>query len=135
MNIFKNALRVLLVTVLTVAGTFAGGRAVADTSEPVYLVAGEIHDLGNGVFIQAIADSETSGTTGPLAANNEPAPQCIYAYKSWGAIQVQNDCPVGMRVKVIIAFGGDSGCKWVAPNSRTNIMFGPGARIDGVVLC
>lgn len=63
------------------------------------------------------------------------APQCIYAYKEWGAIQVQNDCPLGWRVKVILRRASDSTCKYIAPNTRSNIGFNPYAKIDGIEVC
>ena len=65
----------------------------------------------------------------------EHAPHCLYAYKSWGAVQVQNSCPDGWRVKVILRYAGDTGCKWVAPGTRTNIGWAGPSKIDGLVLC
>lgn len=77
-------------------------------------------------------DSETGQQVSPLA---NPAPGCINAYKSWGAVQVQNDCDMDFRVKVIFAFARDSACKKVVAGTRTNIAFQPTAKIDGVVIC
>ena len=63
-------------------------------------------------------------------------PDCVYAQKEWGFIQVYNNCGGNepIRVTVTMAFMPDSECKPVWPGTRTNISPAWG-RITGVVLC
>lgn len=86
---------------------------------------------GLGAKVELISPSEQATTR----AVGDQAPQCVYAYREKGAIQVQNDCPDGWRVKVVLRFTPDTGCKWVEPGTRTNIGINPIAPIDRIELC
>jgi len=50
-------------------------------------------------------------------------------------VVVVNGCPVGQRVKVLIAFWFDSACLVVAPKSSVEFQYANGARFDGLVAC
>nr|WP_162933265.1 hypothetical protein [Corynebacterium lactis] len=69
-----------------------------------------------------------------LTRAGERAPDCISARSEWGFVQVYNDCPFDLRVKIIFAFAPDSGCKLVKAGTRTNIAPSRG-RIDGIETC
>ncbi|MEJ5998842.1 hypothetical protein [Corynebacterium sp. H130] len=82
-----------------------------------------------------IASVSPSPQTGDqVRLMGERAPDCIRAQSEWGFVQVYNDCPFDLRVKVIFAFGPDSACKLVVAGTRTNISPHTG-RIDGIETC
>ncbi|MEJ6013704.1 hypothetical protein WG936_07645 [Corynebacterium sp. H127] len=80
----------------------------------------------------ASLDAPTFG--GGISRAGERAPDCIRAQSEWGFVQVYNDCPFDLRVKVIFAFAADSVCKLVLAGTRTNISPSIG-RIDGIETC
>lgn len=127
----KKAVSILFATMI--ASSFIGVSHAAE-SDGVHLSPGDVADLGDGVQIQILSEGYGE-PRGSSRAKRDSAPHCIYAYKSKGAIQVQNDCPDGWRVKVVLRYAGDTTCKWVEPGTRTNIGFNPTAAIDGVELC
>lgn len=108
----------------------APGNAISDEVE---IRPGESFDApaGTGVEVQLepqeVKESDTAFRIAP--------PHCIYAYKSKGAIQVQNDCPDGYRVTVKIKFAPATGCKWIEPGTRANVGLRPGAAIDRLEFC
>lgn len=89
------------------------------------------------IFVDESGEIDTiqsnSQGTGFRNAGNR-APDCINAVSEWGFVQVYNNCPFDLRVKVVFAFAGDSACKLVVARTRTNIAPHRG-RIDGVRVC
>jgi hypothetical protein len=67
-------------------------------------------------------------------------PSCIEARDDHPAVglatvTVTNDCPVGQRIKVLIAFWFDSACLVVPPRSSVAFQYANSARFDGLVTC
>lgn len=106
-----------------------------ESSKEILLDSGQSFTAPKGYSIQleTTGDSLTKTELNSEAALG--APHCIYAYKEKGAIQVQNDCPDGWRVKVVLRWAGDAGCKWIEPGTRSNVKFDPIATIDRLELC
>lgn len=106
--------------------------ALAQESSELYVNPGESIIVPEGAALAVDLERSRSGVARDAG---DAAPRCIYAYKEKGAIQVQNDCSEGWRVKVVMRYDFDSICKWVEPGTRTNIGFNPVAKIDKIVLC
>lgn len=62
------------------------------------------------------------------------APTCVIARAEKGFIQVYNNCSTWQRVKVVMAFDLDKGCKSVEPGTRMNVGVVTG-RIDRIENC
>ncbi len=113
----------------------------SESKEPIELEAGEGIELQPGETITApegtmvVLEEEQSAQEREDVWESMNAPHCLYAYKSWGAIQVQNNCPTGLRVKVVLRYAGDTGCSYIQPGTRSNVGWNPAAKIDRVVLC
>lgn len=111
----------------------------ADVAQEVIIGPGEKYSASSTEPVEISAvDQDAPEVIQPSAqqsTNANPAPYCVVAYKEKGAIQVENNCGYDLRIKVIVAFSPDTGCKTVIDGTRTNIGFRPIASIDGVVVC
>lgn len=97
------------------------------------LAQGEIAKFPVGEMAEV--SIEQNRPPGSRTTRNAEAPPCVVATKEKGFVQVQNNCNTDVRVKVILAFSTDTGCKTVVAGTRTNIGFAGTKRIDSVVLC
>ncbi|GAA1471082.1 hypothetical protein P4N68_07990 [Corynebacterium felinum] len=142
-----------LIALAFLASSFFGFEARADDRVEANITSEKETSLqlqsGDSVMID-VAENEADSINGIFIVTAEPksgtafrsgntAPYCVRAVREWGAIQVYNDCPSWVRVKVIVtspvgAF--DSQCKSVEPGTRTNIRWILAhERIDRVVNC
>ncbi|MGP5736015.1 hypothetical protein [Candidatus Corynebacterium faecigallinarum] len=108
--------------------SLVGGLAAS----PSYASTAEPSGFETGAVVQLVDLDNPSESTPEAFAT---APSCVVAYKELGAVQVENNCGMDLRVKVIIAFGPDSACKNVVAGTRTNIHFAGALKIDRVELC
>jgi Alpha amylase inhibitor len=68
-----------------------------------------------------------------------PAPSCVlshvYEDDYIDYVNLYNDCSTTQRVKVIVAFEGDSDCRTLAPGDVTTWEWASWGSFDGVALC
>lgn len=109
---------------------FSSGVASADVSPE----GSEVRDVT--VIVEGDDRATVTDGVGGVGHRNagDRAPECVNAVPEKGFVQVYNNCPFDVRVKVIFAFGLDSACKLVVAGTRTNISVDKGS-IDGVQTC
>ena len=135
-TIYKKIMVAVLVLIIAAAKPEAiGQESTGRAPQEFEIESGETFYGDEDQILEVSVESEVGDERFRATRSGKPAPHCVYAYKSKGAIQVQNDCPDGWRVKVKVRFALDTGCKWVEPGTRTNIGIRPGVPIDGVILC
>lgn len=103
-------------------------------TKEIELAPGEGLQFKEGSKAKIILETNKDLSGDGIKLTNNPAPNCVSAQNEWGFVQVYNNCDVPTRVKVIMAFAGDTKCMVVQPGTRANI--GPAiGRVDGIVLC
>jgi hypothetical protein len=119
---------VLTVAVLTLS-SFAGLPAAS---------ARQANDA-SGTTVQA-----ASVASDPAQIDYWLAPSCIYrfSHEHWFSkhVHLQNNCAASYYVKVIIAYGPDSGCIYLSPGATATHSWSVGwpyaaSRLDRVELC
>ena len=85
-------------------------------------------------FLPHTAEGEIS-----FFSASSPVATCINVQPSADNVKVTNNCPGKQGIKVLIAFGQDSECVYLAPHATHDHHFGSWwnlkARFDGVVSC
>ena len=105
-------------------------------TKEIELAPGESFRFKEGNSAKITFETDKDLSKDGIKLTRAVAPDCVYAQKEWGFIQVYNNCGGNepIRVTVTMAFMPDSECKPVWPGTRTNISPAWG-RITGVVLC
>jgi hypothetical protein len=152
---FRGAVIGLVAVVLTAAAVCAAGISPAlaathpqEQSAYEYATSRSLHNDRTSIphrYRQTVARSvdpdgfivkpELRNQLDPLGP-----PSCVEAQDDHptvglATVTVTSSCPIGQRVKVLIAFWFDSACLITPPKSTVQFQYANGARFDGLVAC
>ena len=94
--------------------------------------------------VDAASGATVQTASGPAVADYTVAPSCIYRFSHTHLfnkhVHLQNNCSGTYYVKVIIAYGPDSGCKYLPRGATATHSWSYGwpyaaSRLDRVELC
>ena len=92
-----------------------------------------------GLAVPASASPRATESVEDVAQIQALAPPCFHTNERsdfWGRYtDVQSHCFGTYRVKVIIAFGFDSSCRYMVPGERFTHSYGHAGRFDRLELC